>query len=175
MKATPSGGLQAVLAQRRADLRRFLVARTGSEAEADDILSELWIKAATANVGPIANHDSYLFIMADHLVLDRVREARRRERRERDWTAERHGRDALQQEAADPEPGADDRLIREDEARRLRAAIERIPPGARRVLRLHKLEGLSHGEVAARLGISRSAVEKHMAVAMAHLRRLVGD
>jgi DNA-directed RNA polymerase specialized sigma24 family protein len=41
------------------------------------------------------------------------------------------------------------------------------------VLRLHKFDGLSHGEVAARLGISKSAVEKHMAVAMAHLRRLL--
>ncbi len=40
---------------------------------------------------------------------------------------------------------------------------------------MHKIEGLTHGEVAARLGISRSAVEKHMAVAMTHLRRLLAD
>jgi len=44
-----------------------------------------------------------------------------------------------------------------------------------RVLKMHKLDGLSHGEVAAQLGISKSAVEKHMAVAMAYLRRLLKD
>jgi RNA polymerase sigma-70 factor (ECF subfamily) len=34
---------------------------------------------------------------------------------------------------------------------------------------MHKFEGLSHPEVAAQLGISRSAVEKHMMAALKHL------
>jgi RNA polymerase sigma-70 factor (ECF subfamily) len=40
------------------------------------------------------------------------------------------------------------------------------------VLRLHKFDGLSHGEVAARLGISKSAVEKHTAEVSDSPRRL---
>ena len=48
-------------------------------------------------------------------------------------------------------------------------ALEDLPPIRRAVFRLHKFEGLSHGEVAAQLGISRSGVEKHVMAALKHL------
>jgi len=41
------------------------------------------------------------------------------------------------------------------------------------VCRRHKLDGLSHAEVAAEFGITRSAVEKHIAVALRHLREAI--
>ena len=151
------------------------MARTGSEADADDLLSELWIKVNAGQTGPVLNPASYLFRMANNLVLDRLREARRRDRRETDWTADQHGPQALLTEVADPSPSAEQRLVEGDEARRLEEAIAQLPAGAQRVLRRHKLDGLSHGEVAIELGISKSAVEKHMAVAMTHLRRLLAD
>jgi RNA polymerase sigma-70 factor (ECF subfamily) len=113
--------------------------------------------------------------MANNLVLDRLRETRRRGRRERNWTGELHGEPDLAFEVADPSPTAEQQLVDREEAQRLREAIEQLPPGAKRVLRLHKIDGLSHAEVAASLGISKSAVEKHMAVAMTHLRRMLRD
>ncbi|MCF2515206.1 RNA polymerase sigma factor [Sphingomonas sp. G124] len=168
-------GLVGLLEERRAELRRFLVARTGSEADADDLLSELWIKVNTGQPGPIASPTAYLFRMANNLVLDRIREARRRERRESEWTADRHGLHSTLMEVSDSSPNAEQLMVESGEARRLADAIAQLPAGAQRVLRRHKLDGLSHGEVAAELGISKSAVEKHMAVAMNHLRRLLGD
>lgn len=165
----------SVLEAQRAELRRFLVARTGSEADADDLLNDLWIKVRQSHFGPIANSKSYLFRMANNIVLDRLREARRRERRESDWTASQHCSHALSAEVADTAADAEQALIEREEARRLADAIAQLPAGAQRVLRMHKLEGLSHGEVAQRLGITKSAVEKHMAVAMIHLRRLLGS
>jgi RNA polymerase sigma-70 factor (ECF subfamily) len=111
--------------------------------------------------------------MANNLVLDRLRESKRRERRESAWIVGQHGSESLQTEPADPGADAEQKLIDRDENRRLAAAIEQLPAGAQRVLRMHKLEGLGHAEVAAQLGISKSAVEKHMAVAMAHLRKIL--
>lgn len=175
MAELPLQGLSATLEAQRPALRRFLVARTGSESDADDLLSELWIKANGAATGPVANPLNYLFRMANNLVLDRLREARRRSRREREWTGDLHGEDALSYEVADISPNSEQLLLNRDEARRLREAIDQLPAGAQRVVRMHKIDGLSHAEVAANLGISKSAVEKHMAVAMAHLRRLLGD
>jgi RNA polymerase sigma-70 factor (ECF subfamily) len=165
--------LTGTLEARRGDLRRFLIARTGSEADADDLLSELWIKANSVQPGPVSNPGSYLFKMANNLVLDRLRETSRRQRREGDWIAEQRGSHALVEEPADPASSAEQMLIERDEQNRLTEAIDQLPAGARRVLRMHKLEGLGHAEIAAQLGISKSAVEKHMALAMAHLRRIL--
>ena len=175
MAEMPLQGLLATLEEQRVALRRFLVARTGSESDADDLLSELWLKAQGAATGPIANPASYLFRMANNLVLDRLREARRRSRRERDWTGELHGGQELAPEVADSSPSSEQQLIDREEARLLREAIAQLPAGAQRVLKLHKIDGLSHADAAARLGITKSAVEKHMAVAMAHLRRILRD
>ncbi|MCL6684492.1 RNA polymerase sigma factor [Sphingomonas alba] len=175
MAETPVQGLLATLEEQRVALRRFLVARTGSESDADDLLSELWIKSQAGATGPIANPGSYLFRMANNLVLDRLREARRRSRRERDWTGEFHGDQDLALEIADTSPTSEQLLIEREEARHLREAIAQLPPGAQRVLKMHKIDGLSHAAVAESLGITKSAVEKHMAVAMAHLRRILRD
>jgi RNA polymerase sigma factor (sigma-70 family) len=173
MSLESPSGLTRILDEQRLDLRRFLIARTGSEADADDVLSELWIKANSAQAGPISNPKGYLFRMANNLVLDRVREANRRLRRENDWVSEQHDLVPTFIEPVDPAIDAEQMLIAKDEADRLVAAIERLPAGAQRVLRMHKFEGLGHGEVAERLGISKSAVEKHMAVAMTYLRRIL--
>ena len=173
MSLVHPSGLTGILEARRGDLRRFLIARTGSEADADDLLSELWIKANSVQPGPVSNPGSYLFKMANNLVLDRLRETSRRQRREGDWIAEQRGSHALVEEPADPASSAEQMLIERDEQNRLTEAIDHLPARARRVLRMHKLEGLGHAEIAAQLGISKSAVEKHMALAMAHLRRIL--
>lgn len=171
-----TGGLQLLVETKRAEFRRFLVARTGSEADADDLLSELWMRAKATPAGPIANPDGYLFRMANNLVLDRLRETRRRTRRETDFAGDREIVGSGEaSDVVDPAPGAEQSLVDRGEVMRLRTAIARLPEGAGRVLRMHKIDELSHAEVAARLGISKSAVEKHMAVAMTHLRRLMED
>jgi RNA polymerase sigma-70 factor (ECF subfamily) len=169
-----SDGLLDVLAREKGAVRRFLLARTRSEALADDFLSDLWVKARAVDGGEIGNASAYLYRMANNLVLDHLREERRRARRELDWTSEQVGPVSATAEAAAPDPNAEEGLLKAEERRQLSEAIAALPEGARRVLRMHKLEGMSHSEVATALGISRSAVEKHMAVAMTHLRRHLG-
>lgn len=174
MSPSSAQGLAGALEEWRAEIRRFLIARTGSQADADDVLSELWIKLTTIQPGPVSNPKGYLFRMANNLVLDRLRQERRRERRESHWTAEHHDDYSPLSEVADPAPDAEQQLVANDEVQRLADAIAQLPAGAQRVIRMHKLEGLSHADVALRLGITKSAVEKHMAVAMTHLRRMLG-
>ena len=50
------------------------------------------------------------------------------------------------------------------------AVAQALPPAAQEAFRLHKLEGLSHAETAAAMGVSRSSIEKYM---MASLRLIV--
>jgi len=167
-------GLAAAYAEHRAQLLRFLIARTGQPADAEELLQEVWLKIGAARTGPIADARAYLYRVAQNLALDRLREMKRRAVRERDWADV-----TLDQRADAPEPAAtvdaESALIAAGEAQRLADAIARLPPGAGRAFRLHKLDGLSHAEVALRMGISRKGVEGHMATAMTHLRRLLAE
>jgi len=169
------GGLAELYTLHRRELLRFLAARTGDATEADDLMQELWIRVANAQTGPIVNGRAYLFRIANNLVLDRVRERRRRGLREQKWSDAEHGPVPVSGEVADNRVDIEAEIEAREEAAILASAIANLPEGARRVLRLHKIDGLSHDEVSERLGISRSGVEKHMAVAMKHLRRLLAD
>ena len=169
----PPEGLQAVFTFERQALLRFLRARLGSEFDAEEVLHDLWARLATAPTGPVQNPRAYLFKMANNLALDRRRAERRRVLRDETVTRDVAIGHGHEQVVAAADPDAATILIERHEHARLAEAVERLPDGARRVLVLHKLEELSHSEVAARLGISRSAVEKHMAVAMRHLRAVL--
>ncbi len=168
-------GLEALYHAYRADLRRFLIARTSDAGEADDILQEIWIKLRTPAGGPIANGRAYLYRIAHNLVIDRLRERQRRMRRERLWSDQRTGHAPPGTEPIDIGTSAEDEMLDREEVALLASALATLPEGARRVFELHKLNGMSHAEVAGQLGISKSGVEKHMAVAMKYLRRALMD
>ena len=53
----------------------------------------------------------------------------------------------------------------------LEAAIERLPPGARRVFVLHDVEGFRHAEIAAQLGITSGTSKAQLHRARMALRR----
>ena len=175
MQPDSSQGLAALYRLHRAELQRFLIARTGDPADAEEILQEIWIKLRHVATAPIGNGRAYLYRMAQNLVVDRLREKQRRMRRERVWLDDLGGGPKNGSEPADASPNAEEALLNEEETARLWAALKTLPDGARRVFELHKLDGLSHAEVALRLGISKSGVEKHMAVAMKYLRRALLD
>jgi RNA polymerase sigma-70 factor (ECF subfamily) len=170
-----SSGLVAVLQQHRGELLRFLAARCGDAAEAEDHLQELWLKASRYSSGPIADGRAYLFRMANNLVLDALRARQRAMRRDRHWLVEDGGTDAAPEDRADPSPPADETIVRGQEIALLRGAIAALPPGAREALRLFRIEGIPQAEIAEIMGISRSGVEKHLAVAMRHLRNSLVD
>lgn len=171
-----AGGLVAVYAAARGELLRFLVARCGSAAEAEDLLQDLWLKLGGwvdggVSEGPIANPRAYLFRMANNLVLDQRRAQHRAMARDRDWI----GGAAAAEDRPDPAPLADEEIARRQEAQVLGRAISDLPPQARKALQLYRFDGLSQAEIAATMGISRSGVEKHLALAMRHLRASLAD
>lgn len=149
----------------RGELLRFLTARVGDRAEAEDLLHDLWLRIQSTDAGPIANGRSYLYRVAQNLVLDRARARQRRLIRETAWSGNDHA------DPADPRADIEAEIAAREDAAALAAAMADLPEKAGLVFRLHKIDGLPHAEIAARLGISRSGVEKHIATAMTHLRR----
>jgi RNA polymerase sigma factor (sigma-70 family) len=157
-----------VYLERRQDLLRFFTARLRSPAAAEDLVQEIYLRLAGLEADTeVLNPVSYLYRLGSNLMLDRLRGERRSGARERAW------RDLHQGGAGGPDVDeAPDALAALDARQRLALIVEAVGElGAQtqRVFRLHKLEGLSHAETAQALGISRSAVEKHMIAVLKHL------
>lgn len=157
-------GLVAVHYQ---ELVRRLTRRLGSPHAAADVAQETYLRLEGLGTVPdVRNGRAFLFRVADNLAIDHQRGQATRGRY---FTAI----DDVDHRASD-EPDPETALLHKQRLRRLAQAVAELPPKCREVFLLHKLDGLTYGEIAARLGISRSAVEKHMIKALAHCRDRVG-
>ncbi|HEV7661259.1 MAG TPA: RNA polymerase sigma factor [Allosphingosinicella sp.] len=153
-----SGGLKALLLENRAALLRFLVARGVPPDEAEDLLQDLFVKLEGQPSGPIAEPRAYLYRMADNLVLDRRRSAGRRSNREKAWVALQAGSSL----DADDRPSAEQVLIARERLAAVSHALAELPERTVQIFRRFRIDSVPQKEIAAELGISLSAVEKHL-------------
>ena len=170
-----TAGLAGLFTVHRAELLRFLVARCGDRDNAEDLLQELWIKVSQPVERPVANGRAYLFRMANNLVLDQSRARRRAMVRDLSWLDADGFGTSEPEDRPDPALPVDELIARSQETALLRKAIDELPPGAKRAILLHRFDGHGQSEVARIMGISRSGVEKHLAVALLHLRRALAN
>lgn len=79
-------------------------------------------------------------------------------------------------ERADPGPGPAEEAEREDEAQRLRRAVDALPDKYRAVITLYHLQGKQYDEIATILGVPMGTVKTHLFRAKDLLRkRLNGE
>jgi RNA polymerase sigma-70 factor (ECF subfamily) len=162
--------LIAAYLRKREDLVRFFTLRTGSPGAAEDLVQDLFLKIRDMETpAELRNPEAFLYRVGSNLMLDRLKARRRQAARDHAWSQEAGG-DGPEPIAA--EPAADDAIASRQRLAKLMAGIEKLPPQIAAAFRLHKFEGLSHGEVAARLGVSRSSVEKYM---MSALKTLMAE
>lgn len=152
---------------RRADLARFLFARLGNQEDAEDVLQELFFKASRTSSADIVDPAAYLYRMAMNLARDFRRGAARARSRDADW-ADASGT-AAGPHARDEKPSPEAALAAKQRLAQVRFVLEELPTQTRQIFELHKLDGRSHQEIATALGISKSAVEKHMHSALQRL------
>jgi RNA polymerase sigma-70 factor (ECF subfamily) len=160
--------LIATYLDRRADLVRFFTLRLRSDAAAEDLVQEIYVRLARVDENaPIENAAAYLYRLGNNLMLEQMRGQRRASARDTAW-GESQTMTLGQEQIAD-QAAADDALAARQRLAAVVEAVGELPPRTQEVFRLHKLEGLSHAETAARLGVSKSAVEKHMIAVLKHL------
>ena len=168
MQEDARSSLIALYLERRADLVRFFTVRLRSAAAAEDLVQDIYVRLSGIEPGSdIQNPVAYLYRLGSNLMLDRMRGERRTAHRDGAWLDVQTTRVGVQEVSA--EPDAEATVAARQRLAMLTAALTELSPQTQRVFRMHKFEGLSHPQVAAELGLSRSAVEKHMMAALKHL------
>ena len=81
----------------------------------------------------------------------------------------------LIEEAADPAPSPEELYDQSERERRLTEVVAQMPPVQKAVFLLARGQGLSHADIAARLGISVHTVKKHMLRAICRCRNALTD
>lgn len=139
------------------ELVRFLSRLVNDGDTASDIAQESYVRVLSLrNAGTaISDPRGLLYRTARNLVIDTHRRA----------TVRAHHVDELETIDEPVAPASCQPEAAWEASRRtaaLVAAIDTLPPRCREAFVLHKFDGLSHAEVAARMGISRNMVEKHV-------------
>jgi RNA polymerase sigma factor (sigma-70 family) len=171
-------GLLQTFISARPDLLRFLRLRGATPDEAEDILQTTGLKLATQipdKAGATIDQPrAYLYRMVtNQFLLHRRGDARRRQRDEA-WVDAQSGfiRDI------DPHPSAETMLIASQHLVMLQKVIDALPERTATIFRLFRLDNVPQKTIAADLGISVSAVEKHLARAyldILHARKIFDE
>jgi RNA polymerase sigma-70 factor (ECF subfamily) len=145
-----------------APLRRYLTRLLGNTSEAQDIAHDAYVRVyPTVDKPTTLQPEAVLYTTARRLAINRLKR-----RSISPLAPETAGFD----NAASATPGVAQQVMARQEMKLLEAAIANLPEGCRTVLLLRKVELLSHREIADRLGIAISTVEKQHARALRLLR-----
>jgi RNA polymerase sigma-70 factor (ECF subfamily) len=134
----------------------------GDHDLAADIAQEVWIQIFRAL--PTYRGDSQFGTWAHRIAVNRTLNALRQRRRLA--TLETNDVD---EESAAVEPDAERNIL----AASIEAATAQLSPGARAVFVMHDVEGFTHEEIAAALGITAGGSKSQLFKARAKLRRLL--
>jgi len=150
-------GLRQLCLSLRGELKRFLLARGTGEADAEDLLQDLFLRIENSTTGPVRAPKAYLYQMLNNLAHTRRRTETRRQARDADWLEIRQAGGE-----ADSTPDQAEMLAARDELERVEARLAWLPERTAYIFRQYRIEGISQKDIAKELGISLSAVEKHL-------------
>ncbi|GIX17731.1 MAG: hypothetical protein KatS3mg119_1917 [Rhodothalassiaceae bacterium] len=153
-----------------------LTRRLKSRADAEEVAQEAYLRClahAPAGDGEVRSWVSYLFRVARNLAIDRRRrDGCAREKLEQIAEQKTHAGPPRRPGVHGPvaltvvEPAGERRLDALSELMALAAAINALDPRVRQAFIWHRFHGLSYGEIARRLGLSVSSVEKYIMTAL---------
>ena len=144
-------------------IHSYVRAKISCEADAEDITQEVFIRYCRnyRRVDP-AEAKALLFVIAKNVMTDHFR---RNKVQRMDWHV-----DVAGVSLASDTPDHMQVIDASADAEVLQAAISALPPRCRNTFVLSRFEGLTYEQIALRLGISMSMVEKHIMKALQRCR-----
>lgn len=142
-------------------LRRY-IAKRASPPDVDDLVQDVLVRMhVRGQADPIANVEGYLFQVAASVLTDRAR---------RDIVRHRGAHHELTEALHPVDELTPERVLRgREDVDRLAAALEEMPILTRDAFVLHRFEEMSYDAIGEHLGISTSAVGRHIMKAIRFL------
>jgi RNA polymerase sigma-70 factor (ECF subfamily) len=162
----PHKWLNDLVAETRDGLARYVVRFCSSAADVEDVVQEAYLQVfcALRKTGP-AGHapTALLYTTARNIAISRLRH-------QKVVVAAAPGI-SVQERLRREQRGIEQQASRQEQMRMLLRVVSGLPPKCREVFVLRMIEGLSQFEIAERLGISVSTVEKHLAKGLRQCKR----
>jgi RNA polymerase sigma-70 factor (ECF subfamily) len=142
-------------------LRRY-IAKRAAPGDVDDLVQDVLVRMhVRGQTDPIANVEGYLFQVAASVLTDRAR---------RDSVRHRSAHFELTEPFHPVEELTPERVLRgREDVDRLATALEEMPELTRDAFVLHRFEEMSYDAIGEHLGISTSAVGRHLMKAVRFL------
>ncbi len=142
------------------EVRRWIGARgrVGRSYEVDDIIQEAYARIGTMDLASIVNPRAYFYQTARNLILEHLK-------RDRIVPIEAMADHELRN-LRDAGPGPEHIASAHQDLQRFQRLLEALPTQCRHVFMLGKIAGLPREEIASRLHLSKSTVEKHLSRAL---------
>ena len=167
----PSSGrknISSVISRFGKRLMGFIRPRVTSEADAEDILQDVWYQlTTTVDTGPIEQISGWLFAVARNKIIDRHRK-KKPESLDND---EPNLAGILLDDSSNPETAN----LRALFWKALQEALDELPEEQRSVFVWHELDGLSFKEIAGLTGENVNTLISRKRYAVVHLRERLLD
>lgn len=152
----------------RGPLLRFFSSRISDGAVAEDMVQQVFERLIQrGELDSIENAKGYIFRVAQSVVTDHLRKSgSRQSHAHEEFDESVHGGVDFSPEHV---------LAKRERLARAMQILQALPERTRVIFVLRRLEGVKYQEIATRLGISVSAVEKHMERAVAQLAKGMDD
>lgn len=143
------------------DVYRYVYSKTGNRWDTDDLVSEIFTKAFEKFPAVAGDPKAWLFTVARNLAIDFYRG---------------RGRKPALLGSEEP-PGEDvkwdDQLIKTEETRCLKMALDSLPEEGREIIRLRYFANLKHRQIAGILQKNEGAVKMRIRRVLDELREMV--
>lgn len=139
--------------------------RTGSQAAAEDLIQDTWLKLEKSSFEEtLENPIGFITRVANHTVTDHLRKERRRAEIDNELA------NVLWNSVDEVSP--ERKLLGNENLIAVSKALDALPEKTRRIFLMNRIEGISHRKIAALLEISDQAVYYHIRRALEHLATL---